>query len=95
MSLNLSNKFSLVNIADGTQSLLSGNGVVQVTPILTLTNVLYVLKFRVSLLSISQFTKHNNCKITFFPSHCVFRDLSTGRKISSGHERGGMYYLDD
>jgi len=25
----------------------------------------------------------------------VFQDLSTGRRIGSGHERGGMYYLDD
>jgi len=36
------------------------------TPSLTLTDVLYVPKFSVSLLSISQFTKHNNYKITFF-----------------------------
>ena len=49
----------------------------------------------VSHLSISKFTKHNKYKITFFPSHCVFQNPSTGRRIGSGHERGGMYYLDD
>ena len=47
------------------------------------------------LLSISQLTKQNNCKITFFPSHCVFQYLSTGKRIGSGNERGGICYLDD
>jgi len=74
--------------------LLLGNKVVQVTLSLTLADVLYVPRFPVSLLSISQFTK-NNCKITSFPSHCVFQDLSTRKRIGSGHERGDIYYLDD
>ena len=25
----------------------------------------------------------------------MFQDLSTGKKIGSGHQRGGIYYLDD
>ena len=95
VSLHLSNKFPSVNITDDTQSLVLGNGVVQATPSLTLTDVLYVPKFSVSLLSISQFTKQNNCKITFFPSHCIFQDLSTVRRIGLGHERRSIYYLDD
>ena len=57
--------------------------------------VLFVLKFYMSMLFISQFTKHNDCKITFFLSHCVFQDLSTRRRIGLGHERGHIYYLDD
>ena len=51
-SLYLSNKFSSVNIVDDTQSLVLGNRVVHATPSLTLSDVLYVLKF-----SVSQFTK--------------------------------------
>jgi len=39
--------------------------------------------------------KHNKCKITFFLSYCISQDLSTGRRIGSGRERGSMYYLDD
>ena len=69
--------------------------VVQATSSLTLTDVIYVPYFPVSLLSISQLTKQNNYKITFLHSHCVFQDLSTGKRIGSRHERGGMYYLDD
>ena len=81
VSLNLSRVHPSVKIADGTHSPILGNGVVQTIPSLTLTDVLYVQKFHVSLLSVSQFTKHNNCNITFFPSHCVFQDLSTGKRI--------------
>jgi len=95
VSLNLSCLHPSVKIVDGTHSPVLGNGVVQATSSLTLTDILYVPRFSVSLLSISQFTKHNNCKITFFPSHCMFQDLSTGKRIDLGHERGGIYYLDD
>jgi len=31
----------------------------------------------------------------FFPSHCVFQDLSTEKGIGSAHEREDIYYLDD
>ena len=65
-SLHLFTQFSSVNIADGTQSPVLGDEVVQVTPSLNLKNVLYVPKFPVSLLSISQFTKQHNCSVTFF-----------------------------
>jgi len=53
ISSHLFNQFSSVNIVDDTQSHVLGNGVVQITPSLNLTNMLYVLKFSVSLLSIS------------------------------------------
>ena len=57
--------------------------------------MLYVSKFSLSLLSISQFTKQHDYSVTFFPSYHVFQDLTTERRIGSGHERGDMYYLDD
>jgi len=53
ISLNLSNKFSFVDIADGTQSPVLGNGVVQATSSLTLTDVLYVSKNFIIVLSLS------------------------------------------
>jgi len=68
MSLNLSNTYHFVKIVDGSYSPVLGNGVVHATLFLTLTGVLYVPKFPVCLLSISQFIKRNNCKITFFSS---------------------------
>ena len=67
--LHPSIQFSSVNIVDGTQSSVLDDGVVQATPSWNLKNVLYFLKFPVSLLSISQFTKQYNCSVTFFLSH--------------------------
>ena len=90
--LKYSNTYPPVKIADGTQSPVLGNWVVQATPSLTLIDVLYVPKFPVSILTISQFTKHNNCKK--ISSHCMFEDLTTWRRIGSGHEKRGMYYLN-
>jgi len=72
-SLHLSNKFPSINIDDDTQSHVLRNKVVHPTPSLTLTNILYVPKFSVSLFSISQLTKQNNYKVTFFPFHYVFK----------------------
>jgi len=73
MSVNMSNTYSSVKIVDGSHSLVLENGVVHATLSLIPTGVLFVPKFLVSLLSISQFTKYNNCKITFFcPFYCVF-----------------------
>ena len=78
ISLNLSNKFSSVNIVDGIQTTVLGKGVVHATPSSTLIDVLYVLKFLVSILSISQFTKHNSCKITIFLPIAFFRTYRLG-----------------
>jgi len=78
VSLNLFNRFPPVNIVDGTLSPVLSNRVIHATPSLTLTDVLFVPKFPVALLSISQFIKHNKCKITFSPSHCVFRTCRLG-----------------
>ena len=63
--LHLFTQFSSINITDGTQSPVLGDGVVQATLSLNLKNVLYVLKFLVNLLFISQFTKQHNCSVTF------------------------------
>jgi len=46
-----------IKIVDGTHSPVLDNGVVQAAPSLTLTDVLYVPRFSISLLSISQLTK--------------------------------------
>jgi len=60
--LNMSTAHPSVKIADNTHSPILGNGVVQATLSLTLTDVLYVPCFPVSLLSISQLTKKITAK---------------------------------
>ncbi|RDX63300.1 hypothetical protein CR513_58286, partial [Mucuna pruriens] len=34
-----------------------------------------------------------NCAVTFFRSHCVIQELTTGRTIGVAKEQGGLYYL--
>jgi len=69
ISLDMFTAHPSIKIADGTHSPVLGNEAVQASPSAILTDVLYVPHFSVSLLSISQLTKQNNCKITFFLSH--------------------------
>ena len=62
VSLNMSTAHPSVKILDGTHSPVLGNGIVQDTPFLNLTDVLNVSHFFVNLLSISQLTKQNTAK---------------------------------
>jgi len=57
VSLNMSAAHPSVIIADGTHLPILGNEIVQANPSLILTDVLYVPRFSVSLLSISQLNK--------------------------------------
>ncbi|KAL0326609.1 UNVERIFIED_CONTAM: Retrovirus-related Pol polyprotein from transposon RE2 [Sesamum angustifolium] len=94
LTFSTSPKFPPVRIADGSYSPISGSGTVRPTDYLTLTNVLFAPKFPVNLLSVNHLTKTHNCSVTFYPSYCVIQDLQTRRTIGTGHERGGLYFLD-
>ena len=82
-----------VFIADGRTCRVSGQSTIRATSQLTLDKVLYVPEFPVNLLSISSITKHLNCFVTFFPFHCTFQDLQTGKRIGLGHDKGQGVYL--
>ena len=60
---------------------------------MTLKNVLHVPKLSNNLLAIQKITQDLNCAVIFFPSHCVFQDLATGKTIGIAKEQGGLYYL--
>ncbi|KAL0370960.1 UNVERIFIED_CONTAM: Retrovirus-related Pol polyprotein from transposon RE2 [Sesamum angustifolium] len=94
LTFSPSPKFPPVRLVDGSYSPISGSGTVRPTDYLTLTNVLFAPKFPVNLLSVNQLTKTHNCSVTFYPSYCVIQDLQTRRTIGTGHERGGLYFLD-
>ena len=83
-----------VHIADGRSCPVLGSGQSRATSSLPLQNVLYIPGFLTNLLSISVITKALHCGVFFFPHHCVFQDLDTGRRIGLGHENGrGIYEL--
>ena len=83
-----------IRVADGTFSSIAGKGTISASPNITLSSVLHAPKLSNNLLSVSNITKTLNCSVTFFPSHCVFQDLDTGKTIGSGREDNGLYLLD-
>ena len=83
-----------VRIADGRSCPVLGSGQSHATSSLPLQNVLYIPGFPANLLSISAITKALHCGVFFFPHHCVFQDLDTGRRIGLSRENGrGIYEL--
>ena len=83
-----------VRIADGRSCPVLDSGQSRATSSLPLQHVLYIPGFPANLLSISAITKALHCGVFFFPHHCVFQDLDTGRRIGLGRENGrGIYEL--
>ena len=82
-----------IQVANGSLTPVSGKNNVSVTPKITLSSVSHVLNMSCNLLSISKLTKSQNYSVTFFSTHCVFEDLTTGKVIGSAKEREGLYYL--
>ena len=84
-----------VVVTDNSSCPILNEGVVHAFSSLSLDHVLHVLKFSISLLSISQISKSHNCSVIFFPTYCAFQDLQTRMRIGLGFKRGGLYYLDN
>ena len=85
---------STVTPADGSTSCVLGSGAIHPTPLITLTSVLSLPQFSFNLISMSKLTRTLNCRISFFPDHCLIQDLSTKRIIAQGHEYGGLYIFE-
>jgi hypothetical protein len=83
-----------ITIADGSDTTVAGQGDIHINGSLILKNVLHVPNLLANLISIKQLTKDSNCSVTFFPSHCVFQELGTRRKIGRASMRDGLYYLE-
>ena len=86
---------STVTLADGLTSCVLGSGTIHPTPLITLTYVLSLLpQFSFNLISVSKLTHTLNCSISFFPDHCLIRDLSTKWIIGRERDFGGLYILE-
>ena len=84
-----------VKIADGSFSSIAGKGLIKISERIDLKSVLHVPKLACNLLSVSKLSKDSNCCVTFFESHCIFQDQSSGRTIGSARMINGLYYFDD
>jgi len=84
-----------IKIADGSLLSIAGKGSVILSHLLTLKNVLHVPKLSCNLISITKLTNDIKCQANFFHSHCIFKDLNSGKMIGNAKESGGLYYLDN
>uniref|UniRef100_A0A0V0HI32 Putative ovule protein n=1 Tax=Solanum chacoense TaxID=4108 RepID=A0A0V0HI32_SOLCH len=66
---------SLVIVVDGSTCNSVGFGTVKPTSSITLSSVLSLPKLAFNLISVSKLTRDLNSYISFFPGHCLIRDL--------------------
>lgn len=89
-----SSHVSSVTNANGETFPVLGTGSIQITPSLTLHNVLYVPALSHHLISVPQINAQSKCSVTFFPMYVVFQDLLTKEIIGRGYLRGRLFHLD-
>eukprot|EP00262_Sarcandra_glabra_P019406 TRINITY_DN7301_c1_g4_i3.p1 TRINITY_DN7301_c1_g4~~TRINITY_DN7301_c1_g4_i3.p1 ORF type:complete len:144 (-),score=9.55 TRINITY_DN7301_c1_g4_i3:487-918(-) len=83
-----------IRIADGSLVPAQGKGNVKLGS-LSLESTFLILKMPMNLMSVSKITNSLYCSVTFFPTHCVFQDLTSGRILGRGIERKGLYLFED
>ena len=66
---------SPVMVADGSTCNIVGSGTVKTTTTITLSSILSLPKLTFNLISVTRITRDLNCYVSFFPDHCLFRDL--------------------
>ena len=80
LTYNLCSSKDKVKVVNGSFTPIHGKGSVPVSHSLTLSSVIHAPNI--------------TCSVTFFPNHFVFRDLATEKRIGSGEEADGLYYLN-
>nr|KYP41064.1 Retrovirus-related Pol polyprotein from transposon TNT 1-94 [Cajanus cajan] len=84
-----------ISTADGTLITAAGQGEVQISPSMTLKNVLHVPKLSTNLISIQKLTKDLSCNVVFYSNSCILQDKNSGRTIGHAREWNGLYYMED
>jgi len=64
------------------------------TTTLKLNNVLVVPNIKKKLLSVSQFTRHNNCYFLFYLWGFLLKDMNTKQVILKGSVKDGLYPIN-
>jgi len=93
-SYNFFSSKDKVCIVDDSLTSISGKVSIQCTT-LSLTTILHVSKFSYNLLSISKIIKDLECKVSFYSTYCVFKELKTKIKVI-GYDRveDNLYLLE-
>ena len=79
-------------LANGSRTPVQGVGSAA-TFIISLSSVLYLPHFSLSLLSVSKISKALNYTVTFFLDRCVFQELGK-ETIGTGREQNKLYELE-
>ena len=93
-SLTFPSPLPTITLANGSQTIAKGIGLVCPLPSLPLTSVLYVHNFPFNLISISKLTRDLHCVLTFSHNFVTLQDRSTRKTIGIGHESQGLFHLN-
>lgn len=85
---------STVTLLDNTSIPVHFVGTVKLNSQITVQDVLFVLQFRINLLSISALTNSSRLMVAFFHDHFVIQAFHFKRTIGKGHKIGDPYVLD-
>ncbi|KAG5035651.1 hypothetical protein JHK87_010561 [Glycine soja] len=69
------------------------SGTVQLSPNITLHNVLYIPTFTFNLISISKLVSSINCELIFSSTSCVLQEMNNHMKIGIVEAKHGLYHL--
>lgn len=101
MTFNSINTSSLVHTtqksistSNGDLTPVIGKGTLNLTVTMNLDSVLVAPSLNYNLLSVSQLTIALHCVVTFWPDHCVFKDILTRKTIGYCVRRGKLYCLE-
>ncbi|XP_019155032.1 PREDICTED: uncharacterized protein LOC109151886 [Ipomoea nil] len=86
----------VLRVGDGTGLAISRVGhaaIPSVNKALKVSNILHVPELSASLLSVSRFTRDNNCYFEFHPTFFVVKDCITQTVLLKGPSSGGLYSL--
>lgn len=85
---------TFVTLPTGLGIKIAGIGSIRLNDSLILRNVLYLLDFRVNLLSVSQLTKDLGYRVMFDPGACFIHDTIKGLMIGRGEQICNLYVMD-
>ena len=85
---------SVIINANGVSSPVMGSSTISISPLLLISNELFVPSLNCNLLSVSQLTKSHNCVFLFFSTYCTLQNIYTKEKIDSDKRNEGLYYLE-
>ena len=81
--------------ANGATYLVTGAGIVPLSPSLSLAHTLLVPYLSNKLMSVSQVTKELNCVVLIYSTICLLQDVLNKKIIGRGTKRRGLYSLDE